>query len=451
MTRSIDPAARYLRRDDPALFRLMASDDEEQSRTLSLLASASPTSPAVLACATGAVCPGPLPTSQERMANDGSRTWRAIEGLACERARQAFGASYADPLPESHTAANLAVYFGLLTSGDTILALDTDSGGHPLHASPDSPVARYFHVVGYGLDGTRRIHYDHLAELARRHRPAMIVCGASAYPRTPDYIRLRTIADDCGAILLADISSVAGLVVAGEHPNPIDHAHVTTTGTDAQLYGLSGGVVLAGADAAMPAGPGNRSVRARLRDAMVPLAHHGPDRGTMLAAKACALHQVMRADFGEVARRIKASAHTLATRLIGAGRPVLSDGTDNHTVVVDVLSGGVTGVVAERALASCGLLVSRQRLPMDAKPPRVGSGIQLGTNTLAARGMGPAEASRCASLIDTVLRATVPHSDVDYELPEAVRGRIRDQVEQLCAAFPLPASPAAAEPHAPAS
>lgn len=425
---------------DPELFVLLAEDLRIQSNTLAMVASASIAPPSVLACAGSALSNITVEGYPGARFHAGSGVLDEIERLAVSRARQAFGASYANVQPHSGSAANLCVYFGLLRPGDTILGMDLDSGGHLTHGAPVSVTGQYFGSVGYGLDDTGRIDYDQVAELAGRHRPTVIVCGASAYPRTLDFAQFRAIADEVGAYLVADISHVAGLVVTGQHPSPIDYAHVTTTSTYKQLCGPRGGLILMGADADAP-GPGGQSTLRRLMQRSVfPVAQGTPNPGAM-AAKARALQHVMTPEFRRVAQTIVADAATMAAQLLEVGYDVLTGGTDNHMILVNVMATGLTGAVAEQALESCGIIVNKNRIPRDAKPAQVTSGIRLGTNGLALRGLQPADMGYCTELIDTVLGAVTPLSDTEYTLPASVRAGVRNRVAELCQAFPMPAYP----------
>jgi glycine hydroxymethyltransferase len=433
-------AVRSLYEEDPELYRLLAEDLHAQSSSLAMVASTTLAPPSVLACAGSALSNITAEGYPGRRFHAGCGVLDDVERIAVERAKQAFGAEYANVQPHSGSAANLAVYFGLLAPGDTILGLGLDNGGHLTHGSPVSVTGKYFTAVEYGLDGAGRIDYGRVAELAHRHQPKILVCGASAYPRELDFARFREIADEVGAILLADISHIAGLVATGEHVSPIDHAHITTTSTYKQLCGPRGGLILMGRDADAHVPGTKRTFRANLQRSVFPLAQGTPNPGS-IAAKARALQYVMSPEFHALTHRITTDASTLAAQLGDLGYRVLTGGTDNHMVLLDVLSAGMTGTVAEQALESCGILVNKNRIPWDTKPPQVASGLRLGTNTLATRGMTPADMGRCAELFDTVLGAVEPLSDTEYRLPERVRSRVAATVAELCAQFPLPGYP----------
>ena len=441
---------RRLAESDPELYGLLEQDLRTQSGTLAMIAATSIAPPEVLACAATPLSNITAEGYPGRRFHAGTGDLDEIERLAVERAKELFGARYANVQPHSGSAANLCVYFGLLSPGDTILGLDLDSGGHLTHGSPASVVGRWFDAVGYGLDEYGYIDYDQVRDLARRHRPRLIVCGASAYPRTIDFRRFREIADEAGAYLLADISHISGLVAAGEHPSPVDHAHITTTSTYKQLSGPRGGLILMGRDADEPAPDGRGTLMGLLQRAVFPMGQGTPNPAA-IAAKARAFAGAAAPEFKALARRIVVDAHVLADCLGGQGYRVLTGGTDNHMVIIDVLSTGLTGTVAEQALESCGIVVNKNRIPGDTMPAQVASGLRLGTNTLALRGLGPTEMPYCAELLDTVLHAVEPTGDRTFELPALVRRRVRAAVGELCDAYPIPAYAAGSPADAPAA
>ncbi len=438
-------AATELSEVDPQLYRLLRDDLRAQTETLAMVASTSVAPPSVLACAGAALSNITAEGYPGARFHAGCGVLDEIERLAVERARTAFRAEYANVQPHSGSAANLCVYFGLLQPGDTIMGMDLDCGGHLTHGSTASVTGKYFDSVSYGLDGQGRIDYRHALEQARRHRPKVIVCGASAYPRTPDFARFREIADEVGAYLLADISHIAGLVAAGVHPSPIDHAHITTTSTYKQLCGPRGGLILMGRDVDAPGPNGKSTLRKIMQRSVFPVGQGTPIPGA-IAAKARALHHVATPEFGALAHRIASDAETMAAQLVDLGYHVLTGGTDNHMVLLDVMTNGLTGVVAERALESCGILVNKNRIPWDVKSPQVCSGLRIGTNSLALRGISSTEIGYCTELLDTVLGAVKPESDTEYTLPDDVRTRVSNAVAALCRSYPLPGYPAAS-PH----
>jgi glycine hydroxymethyltransferase len=371
-----------------------------------------------------------------------------VERIAIERARHAFGARYANVQPHSGTSANQIVMFSLLRPGETVLGLALDAGGHLSHGSRASVSGRWFNAVAYGVDGGGRIDMDEVRRLALEHRPRLIVAGASAYPRRVDFRAFRAVADEVGAWLLADISHIAGLVAAGEHPSPIDHAHFTTTSTYKQLFGPRGGLIMMGRDHGAPAPDGRGTLSDVIQRAAFPFFQGTPDLAAV-AAKASALARVASPEFRELARRITGGARALAAALQARGYTLVSGGTDNHMVLVDVSPRGLTGTIAERALEECGIVVNKNRIPGDPRGALVTSGVRFGTNSLALRGMGSGEMPHCAALVDTVLSAVRPLGEKEYELSPAVADRVRREVRGLCAGFPLPGYVADVEPAAP--
>ncbi|MGW1374652.1 serine hydroxymethyltransferase [Streptomyces sp. NPDC002446] len=434
--------AELLNRADPELARLLDSEAEQQAATLAMVASASVADPSVLAAGGSALSNVTAEGYPGARYHPGAGRFDAVERLAVERAKQAFGACYANVQPHSCSSANQAVLASLVPPGGTFLALDLDSGGHLTHGSAASVTGRHYRAVHYGLDGQGLIDYDQVAELARTHRPRVLIAGASAYPRTLDFARFRAIADSVGAYLVADISHIAGLVAAGEHPSPIDWAHVTTTSTYKQLGGPRGGLILIGREHRTP-GPDGRTPLSRLMQRAVFPQSQGTPSPAAIAAKARALALVTEPAFKETMRLVVGNAEALAGALKELGHRVLTGGTDNHMVLLDMLGRGMTGVVAERALEDCGILTNRNRIPADTKPPLVTSGLRLGTNVLAQRGMGPAETRICAALLHKALTATTALSDTEWRTDPAVRDQVRAEVAALCRAHPLPFWPAA--------
>jgi glycine hydroxymethyltransferase len=429
-----------LRADDPALAELLNAELREQINSLALVAHASLAHPSVLAAAGSVLSNVTAEGYPGRRHHPGAEHFDEVERLAIARAKAAFNARYANVQPHSCSTANMVVLFSLLDPGDTILGLDLDAGGHLTHGARGSVTGQVFRAVHYGGDERGLIDYDEVARLARAHRPKLIVAGASAYPRLFEYPRFREIADEVGAYLLADISHIAGLVAAGVVPSSIDVAHVTTTSTYKQLGGPRGGLILAGRDHDRP-GPDGRTPLTKLLDRGVFPRLQGTPNAAAIAAKARALDLVTAPEFREVARRIQGNARVLAATLVCKGYSVLTGGTDNHSVMVDVGAAGLSGAVAERALRECGILANRNRIAGDTRPIMVCSGLRFGTNIIAQRGMGPETAAYCGELVDQVLRAVVPGSDTEYHLDTGVREKTRDEVARLCGSFPVPAYP----------
>ena len=426
-----------LQEDDPILYGLLDREQLRQHDTLAMIASASIGDHSVLACEgtpTSNVTTEGYPGARYHA---GCAVVDEIERLAIDRAEALFGARYANVQPHSGSTANQVVMTSLLRPGDTVLGLGLDQGGHLTHGAKASFSGSYFRGVSYGLDDAGLIDYDQVELLAGQFRPRLIVCGGSAYPRTTDFDRFRAIADAVGAYLLADISHIAGLVAAGLHPSPIDAAHFTTTSTYKQLYGPRGGLILMGRDANEPAPSGSRTLSGMLQHAVFPY-FQGTPRLNTIAAKARAFAIAATPGFHSLLRRVRDDAVALAAALAARGWPVLTGGTDTHMVLIDVRPHGLTGLIAERAAESCGIIVNHNKIDGDTTSARVGGGVRLGTNTLAVRGLGPAEMQVCAELLDRLWRAVNPLGQKDFTLNERIRAEIAAEVRALCARFPLP-------------
>ncbi len=435
--RTVEYGVERLRVEDPLLYGMLVREQDRQDCTLAMIAATSVADASVLACESSVASNVTTEGYPGARYHAGCEVVDDIEDLAVHRAQAVFGAQYANVQPHSGTTANQAVLSSLLRPGDTILGMALAAGGHLTHGAPVSFSGRYFNAIGYGVGADGRIDYAEVERLAWRHRPRLVICGASAYPRVIDFARFRAIADGVGAYLMADISHIAGLVAAGLHPSPIDHAHITTTSTYKQLYGPRGGLILIGRDHDTPALEGQRSLAAHMQSAVFPY-FQGTPRLNTIAAKARALARLARPEFRLLAERVVADAAALAAALAGTGHTLLTGGTDNHMVLADVSRRGLTGRVAERALAACDIIVNRNAIPGDRHSPRVASGVRFGTNVLAARGMGEPEMATCAALVDWVLSALGPDGDRDYTLTETVRAAVRAEVAELCRRYPLP-------------
>lgn len=427
--------------DDPLLYEILEREYHRQADVLTMVAASSIVDPSVLVCE-GMVSVNVTAEGYPKARfHAGCEVIDEIEQLAIERAKAAFRAQYANVQPHSATTANQLVMCTVLQPGDALLGMELDSGGHLTHGSKASISGQYFNARGYGLNEAGDIAYDQVYQLAQEFKPKLIICGATAYPRIIDFKRFREIADEVGAFLLADITHVAGLVVAGEHPSPIDHAHFTTTCTHKQLYGPRGGLILMGEDYDRPAADGRGTLAEMLQKAVFPFFQGAPNLNS-IAAKARALAMVVRPEFKKLAQRIVADARTLAHCFMDKGYHVITGGSDNHIVVLNVFSRGLTGIIAERALEESNIVVNKNRIPGDKQPAAVTSGIRLGTNSLALRDMGPSEMPLCADLIHRVLSSVkVGEDGRHYELDHAVKEAVQMEVKQLCRRFPIPCYP----------
>jgi glycine hydroxymethyltransferase len=435
LSRFASRAVQELAAEDQQLCELLSREHRRQRETLMMVAASSIEAPSVLACSGSSLSNLTVEGYPGARYHAGAQVADDIERLAIARACAAFGASAANVQPHSGSSANLAVLTSLLDPGQTILGLSLDSGGHLTHGSRASITGRYFRSIGYHLDPQGNIDYDELAALAREHRPQVIIAGASAYPRQLDFERFRTVADSVGAYLMADISHIAGLVVAGLHPSPIDHAHVSTTSTYKQLYGPRGGLILLGRDHDTPGPDGRTPLHSLMNRAVFPHSQGTPDLGNV-AAKARALDLVSGAPFRAMMRLLVDGAQAIATRLSAHGLDLVTGGTDTHLVLVDLASTGLTGDIVEQSLERCGIVINRNRVPGDTTPARVTRGIRIGTNTLAARRMPPEVAASCADLVAFVIDDLRRHGR--DSLSEETFEQVRASVSQLCKRYPLP-------------
>ncbi len=430
-----------LRSDDPELHAILTAEYRRQAHVLTMVASSSIAEPSALVCEAMPAMNVTAEGYPRARFHAGCRYIDEIEQLAIDRAKALFGARYANVQPMSATSANEIVMFAVLQPGDVLLGMELDSGGHLTHGSKASISGQVFRSVGYGLTREERIDYEQAARLAREHRPKLVICGTTAYPRQIDWARFRAIADDVGAYLLADITHISGLVAAGLHPSPVDHAHFTTTCTHKQLYAGRGGLILIGKDFEHLGPDGKRTLADLIQKKVFPYFQGAPNQSA-IASKARGFAHVAGPEFRQVARRIVELARALAEAFVRKGYRVITGGTDNHIVVVDVFRRGITGVNAEKALEDCGIVVNKNRIPHDTNPPTVTSGIRLGTNGLALRQLEPAEMGECVDLIDEVLGALRQLGEREYRLDEGVRARVEARVRALCARRPIRTYPA---------
>lgn len=433
-------AGEFLQEHDPALSDLLWREYQRQVNSLYMVAASSMADPSVLAC--GAMATTNLTTEGYPGVryHAGCRYADEIEQLAIDRAKAAFKAQYANVQPHSGTSANQIVLFSLLKPGDTILGMAMDAGGHLTHGAKASVTGQYFNSVSYPLKPDGWIDVEQVRELALKHRPRLIICGASSYPRIIEFERFRAIADEVKAYLLADISHIAGLVIAGEHPSPIDHAHFTTMSTYKQLFGARGGMILIGKEHETLGLDGRRTLAQLMQRAVFPFFQGTPDLSS-IAAKAAMLRRCTTTEFKALARRIVRNAKALANGLLDRNYKVLTEGTDNHMVLVDVRGKGLTGLIAQKALEACNIIVNKNRIPGDNSDATITSGIRLGTNTLALREMDIDAMYQCAALIDEVFSAVSVINDREYVLEQRVKESVCAAVQRLCDDFPVPHYP----------
>jgi glycine hydroxymethyltransferase len=403
---------------DPMVAALIGKELERQQSHLELIASENFASRAVME-AQGSVLTNKYAEGlPHKRYYGGCEHVDAIEELAIERARQLFGAAWANVQPHSGAQANFAVFLALLQPGDTILGMDLSHGGHLTHGSPVNVSGKWFKVVQYGVDPeTQQLNFDTIRQLALEHRPKLIICGYSAYPRTIDFASFRAIADEVGAFLLADMAHIAGLVAAGVHPNPVPLCDVVTTTTHKTLRGPRGGLILC-RDAEF----------ARQFDKAVFPGTQGGPLEHVIAAKAVAFGEALQPGFQAYARQVVANARALAARIQERGIAVVSGGTDNHIVLLDLRSINMTGKVADLLVSDVHITANKNTVPFDPQSPFVTSGLRLGTAAMTTRGFDEAAFREVADVIaDRLLN------------PEdgAIEQQCRERVAALCERFPL--------------
>jgi len=418
MTQAPMTAAAALSQGDPQVAALINKELERQQSHLELIASENFTSPAVMA-AQGSVLTNKYAEGlPHKRYYGGCEHVDAIEELAIERAKQLFGAAWANVQPHSGAQANFAVFLALLQPGDTILGMDLSHGGHLTHGSPVNVSGKWFKAVHYGVSAeNEQLDLAQIRALALEHRPKMIICGYSAYPRTIDFAGFRAIADEVGAYLLADMAHIAGLVAAGVHPSPLPHCHVVTTTTHKTLRGPRGGLILC-----------NDAEFGRQFDKAVFPGSQGGPLEHVIAAKAVAFGEALQPSFRSYSTQVVANAQAMAHRLTERGLRVVSGGTDNHLVLIDLRSVGLTGKVADLLVSDVHITANKNTVPFDPESPFVTSGLRLGSAALTSRGFDEAAFEEVAEVIADRLQNP---SDA------AIEQRCRDRVAALCGRFPL--------------
>ncbi len=401
---------------DPEVASVIAAEAVRQEAVLDLIASENYASPAVLEAQ------GSVLTNKYAEGYPGRRWYGGceeadkVEALAIERARKLFGAEHANVQPHSGTQANLAAYMVLLKPGETLMAMALDQGGHLSHGHKLNFSGKSYRIVAYGVDkATERIDMAEVARIAKAEKPKVIVAGASAYSRVIDFAAFGEIAQSVGAALMVDMAHIAGLVAARLHPSPVPHAEIVTTTTHKTLRGPRGGLVL------------SKAVHQKALDREVFPGMQGGPLMHVVAAKAVALGEALRPSFVEYQKRVLETSRTLAACMASAGYRIVSGGTDNHLCMVD-LGEAMSGKEAERLLGEVGIVVNKNAIPYDKRPPAEGGGIRLGTAPLATRGLGVVEIKKVAGLIAERLKSPAD---------EAVAKRIRASVAELCKSFPI--------------
>lgn len=405
---------------DPAVARILADEAEREASRLQMIASENYASPAVLEAQ------GSVLTNKYAEGYPGARYYQgcgpsdAVERLALDRCRELFGADHANVQPHSGSSANLGVYFAVLDPGDVILGMDLAAGGHLTHGGKMNLSGKLFQAHHYSVDPvTQRIDYDALAAQARQVRPKLIVAGASAYPRELDFAAFRRICDDVGALLVADMAHLAGLVAGGAHPSPVPYADVVTSTTHKTLRGPRGGFILC------------RQAYAKAVDSMVFPGLQGGPLMHIIAAKAVAFAEAATPAFAAYARQVVSNARALAEALTQRGFTLVTGGTDNHLLLIDLRPQGLTGADAAARLEAAGIVANKNGIPFDPQGPRITSGLRLGTAALTTRGLKENDMVRVADLITRVLRGSGGAAELTA---------VRTEVSGFCARFPVFAS-----------
>ena len=407
-----------LRTSDPEIFQVIEREKERQKTGLEMIASENYASKAVMEAQ------GSDLTNKYAEGYPGKRYYGGCqfvdqsEQLAIDRLKKLFGCEYANVQPHSGSQANMAVYLAAATPGETIMGMDLSNGGHLTHGSPVNFSGILYKAASYGLDPkTGRLNYDQVRAQAKEVKPKLLIAGYSAYPRVLDFVKFREIADEVGATLLVDMAHFAGLVAGGAHPSPIPYAHYTTSTTHKTLRGPRGGIIMTNSEENLK----------KMNSKIFPGIQGGPLEH-VIAAKAVAFGEALRPDFKVYAHKIVANAKALAEELLKEGLTLVTGGTDNHLLLIDLSESAVTGKLAEISLDEAGITVNKNTVPNEKRSPFVTSGIRIGTPALTTRGMGEAEMRKIGRWISQVLKD-----------PEnaAVKTKIHNEVKELCSQFPL--------------
>ncbi len=405
-----------IKENDPALYEAISMERERQRNKIELIASENFVSETVMEANSTVLTNKYAEGYPGKRYYGGCEHVDTVESIAIERAKELFGAGYANVQPHSGAQANMAVFFALLETGDTVLSMNLAHGGHLSHGSPVNISGKYWSIVPYGVNREGRIDYDEVRRLALECRPKLILAGASAYPRVIDFKKFREIADEVGAYLMVDMAHIAGLVAAGAHPSPVPYAHVTTTTTHKTLRGPRGGLILSN----------DEEIAKKINKAIFPGTQGGPLMHT-IAAKAVCFGEALKPEFKEYANRIVKNCAVLADALMSEGFKLVSSGTDNHLMLVDLTGMKVdTGKEAEHLLDEIGITCNKNAIPYDEKSPFITSGIRLGTAAVTTRGFGEDDMREIAAIISMTLK------DFENNADEA-----RERVKALCKKYPL--------------
>jgi glycine hydroxymethyltransferase len=411
----------FLQTSDPAIFQAIKDELNRQQTQIELIASENIVSKAVLE-AQGSVLTNKYAEGYSGRRYYGGCEWVDVaENLAIERLKELFSCAYANVQPHSGSQANQAVMLALLSPGDTFMGSSLASGGHLTHGASVTLSGKWFNAVHYNVDEkTHVFDYDAIEAMAQKHKPRLIITGGSAYPRTIDFARFRSIADSVGAYLMVDMAHVAGLVAGGVYPSPLPHAHVVTSTTHKTLRGPRGGIILTNDEA----------LAKKINSAVFPGVQGGPLMH-VIAAKAVAFAEALTPSFKAYAHQVVENAKVLGDVLTSMGLVLISGGTDSHLLLVDVTSFGLTGVQASEALERAHITCNKNGIPFDPLPPQVTSGIRLGTPAATTRGFGVSEFQQVGHMIGEILRS-LKTGNFDSTLP-----KVREQALALCQAFPI--------------
>lgn len=420
-----------LKTSDPAIYAAIMAERDRENETLELIASENFVSKAVLQAA------GSVMTNKYAEGYPGKRYYGGCEAvdtaenLARDRVKQLFNAEYANVQPHSGSQANMSVYFTLVNPGDTVLGMDLSHGGHLTHGSHVNFSGKFYKIVAYGVNAeTGYIDYDMVRDQAKKHGPKMIIAGGSAYPRHYDFKLFREIADEVGAFLMADVAHPAGLIAAGEHPSPMPHCHVVTSTTHKTLRGPRGGLVMMGKDFENSFGivapkSGRTKMMSELLDSTVMPGIQGGPLMHVIAAKAVAFGEALEPSFKTYAKQVISNAKALGLALHEYGFKLISGGTDNHLLLIDLTANNISGKKAERLLEDAGMTTNKNMVPFDQRSPLVTSGIRIGTAALTTRGFKENEMKLIAGYINDVI-SDPDNESVNQSVRSKVRGLVKD-------------------------
>ena len=424
----------YIEKLDPELYEIIKREQNREHDTLELIASENFTSPAILEAAGG------IMTNKYAEGYPGKRYYGGCihvdeaENLAIDRLKKLFGVEYANVQPHSGSQANMAVFMTFLNPGDTIMGLELSHGGHLTHGSAVNFSGQLYNSISYHVDKeTGRVNFDEVRSLAQEHKPKMIICGGSAYPRYVEFDKFYEVAQEIGAFLMADIAHPSGLVAAGVHPSPVPYCDVITSTTHKTLRGPRGGIIMMGKDRENTWGKiapksGRTKMISELLDSSVMPGMQGGPLMHIISAKAIAFGEAIKDEFKLYAKKIVDNAKVMAQEFIEMDYDIVSGGTDTHVVLMDLSNKGISGKAAEKALEKAGITVNKNMVPFDQRSPFITSGIRVGTPAITTRNMGSNEMKKIASFINTVV------TDADNE--DTIQN-VKSQVKELCDSFPI--------------